>query len=279
MHYLARIDCGDEHDMFCADRHIDGWRYAYLRSVEKSRHRLIREARPFDVTLFVVEADKRRRYVARIVCAECLPESHAAAAQAAFEQCGWSVAGDRPAPAFDAGAGPDEPEAAPAQRFNIRFRLDGIRRYPQQAYASDDDPVQLLHRYQLHGADDRAPPPSLRSPEHAVMRRRLVAQLQTAHPRGRIDTDADGADVLMHDSAETYVFEIRTELAPRIALRRALDRVVERYLDGIDDAQALRLVVVVREEPDASDLRYLSLLRGLLGLPIACRVVSADLPE
>ncbi|MDC8014145.1 hypothetical protein [Tahibacter soli] len=266
MHYLARIDAADEGDVFHAGLQIDGWRYAYLRSVEKSRRRLLRGGRPFDATLFVVEADRRRRYVARLAGVECLHESHALAARAALAQYGWlATHGDGAVPADGAA-------------FNVRFRFGDIRRYPSDAFAAEDDVVMRLHRYQLHGVGEDIGPAPPRSPEHAAMRRRLVDQLRAAHPHARIDFDTADADVLLRDHDTTYAFQIRTELDPRTALRRSLDRLVRHYLSDLDETPALRLVVVVRKEPDAADLRYLSLLRGLLGLPIACRVVAVDPP-
>lgn len=263
MHYLARIDAADEGGVFHAGLQIDGWRYAYLRSVEKSRRRLLRGGRPFDVTLFVVEPDKRRRYVARIAGVECLHESHAQAARAALARYGWLASHGDDAEPVDAA-------------FNVRFRFGDIRRYPRDAFACGDDPVMRLHRFQLHGADDDVAPLPPRSPEHAAMRQRLVAQLRAAHPHAQIQFDAGDADVLLREAETTYAFQIRTELDPRTALRRSLDRLVRHYLSDLDETPVLRLVVVVREEPDAADLRYLSLLRGLLGLPIACRVVAVD---
>jgi hypothetical protein len=273
MHYFARIDVADERDVFLADRQIDGWRYAYLRSVEKSRRRLVREAKPFDMTLFIVEADRRRRYVAHIVGVECLRESHARAAHDVLARCGWL---DTNAAAF-VPADADDPPGDGV--FNVRFRLDDISRYPLGAFASNDDPVMQLNRYQLHGVDDPVRPQPLRSPEYAAMRERLVAQLRAAHPHAPIEFDAADADVLMRDDETTYVFQIRTELDPREALRRALVCAMRHWLDSSADPHAARLVVVVRAEPGAGDLRYLSLLRGMFGLPIVCRVVAADPPE
>lgn len=128
MNYLTRIVDGDDEPLFRAEPRTDGWCYAFLRSIEKSRGRLVREALPFDLTLFVIEADRRRRYVACLRDVECVDVTQAAA---------LSESADVPAP-------------------NLRFRRERAFRYPHEAYASADDRVMVLYRYQMHRAVDVA---------------------------------------------------------------------------------------------------------------------------
>ena len=165
MNYLTRIAPDDERSLLQTDWQLDGWRYAWIRSVEKSRRRLLAAARAFDATLFAVESDRQRRYVARIDGVECISAAHAEAVRSIATEHGWLA---RPA----AGG---EPEGS---FFNVRFRPGRLHRYPAGTYATPDDPVMHLNRFQLHGTSAPAGVPALPSgPERDAMRARLVAEL------------------------------------------------------------------------------------------------------
>ncbi len=62
---------------------------AFLQGVNKSHNRLVREAEPFDVTLFTIGSDRTRRYVATLRDVECLAEQQADDALTVFKANGW----------------------------------------------------------------------------------------------------------------------------------------------------------------------------------------------
>ena len=263
MNYLTRIAADEERLLLQADWHLDGWRYAWLRSVEKSRRRLLHAGRAFDLTLFVAEAETGRRYAARIDGVECLDAAHAEAIRSIAAEHGWL-----PRPGSD--------EASPGATFNVRFRPDRIHRYPADMFASPDDPIMQLHRFQLHGTDDTPSrlPALPFEPERAAMRACLMADLRRRHPGAVIESNAD--DVVMHCDGRVHVFRVRTELEPRAAIRSALGDVVARCLDGIEQASAMSVIIAGKRPAEAADLRYLSMMRTMFGLPVEYREVSYE---
>src|SRR5690242_6580887 len=75
--YSHQYGFGHEDWLFRSEWVIDGWRYAFLQGVNKSQAKLLREAHPIDVTLFTIQPDKKRRYVATIHDVECLSDLQA----------------------------------------------------------------------------------------------------------------------------------------------------------------------------------------------------------
>ena len=87
--YNALHGFGHEDWLFRDEWVIDGWRYAFIQGVNKSRRRLIKLRQPFNLTVFTVQPDRQRRYVARIREAEVLDNEQAEAALATFRSMGW----------------------------------------------------------------------------------------------------------------------------------------------------------------------------------------------
>jgi hypothetical protein len=173
---------GYEDWLFRDEWQLDGWRYAFLRGVSKSRRRLVEDARPFDITLYTVEPDRRRRIVARIGGVECLSDHHACDARALFEERGWFDAMRRDVAAI--GGTVDAVGVAPPGQpmFNVRFRVDAVHRFAADAYIAADDRMMHLHRYQLHRAD--------RSFERVEERRPAPYRASGNGPRGNQRTDS-----------------------------------------------------------------------------------------
>jgi hypothetical protein len=72
--------------LFRAEWVIDGWRYAFIQGLNKSRRAYI--GQPLDVTLFTIEPDKRRWLVATIYGLEALDDEQARGALDAFRSRG-----------------------------------------------------------------------------------------------------------------------------------------------------------------------------------------------
>ena len=87
--YNHKFGFGHEDWLFRADWLIDGWRYGFIQGVSKSHAKLMKEGKPVDLTLFTVQPDKMRRYVATLRDVECLDDRQAEDALALFKKQGW----------------------------------------------------------------------------------------------------------------------------------------------------------------------------------------------
>lgn len=80
---------GHEDWLFRSEWLIDGWRYAFIQGVNKSHAKLVKAGQPIDLTLFTIQSDKKRRYVATIEAVECLNDQQAEDALDEFKRRGW----------------------------------------------------------------------------------------------------------------------------------------------------------------------------------------------
>ena len=87
--YNRQHGFGHEDWLFRSEWLIDGWRYAFIQGVNKSHAKLVKAGQPFDLTLFTIQPDKKRRYVATIRGVECLDDQQAEDALKEFKQRGW----------------------------------------------------------------------------------------------------------------------------------------------------------------------------------------------
>jgi hypothetical protein len=165
---------GHEDWLFRSEWQIEGWRYAFLQGVNKSRQKLVRERSAFDVTLFTIEPDKRRRYVADIYGIECLDNRQAADALQAFKVLGWYEMMRREIKAIDGNESMlgNSPQASDI--LNVRFRVDQVALFPADTYADEDDPITRIPRYILSEKD-------------VIFRKR--EHMTYAHRKGTYDAD------------------------------------------------------------------------------------------
>lgn len=295
-------DNGFEHEdwLFRSEWQIDGWRYAFLQGVNKSREKLIRESKAFDVTLYTIEPDKRRRYVADIRGIECLDPTQAADAVHAFKELGWFDTMRREIKAIggnEAMLG-NSPQASDI--LNVRFRVDQVMPFPPGTYADANDPITRIPRYVLsekttvfqtqagkaeahrEGRDEadtfqtylrKAVAPILCTPEHRRMQATLMGMLRKEVPGARIVCEEDYVDVTLETSDRRTLFEIKTDLVPSQVIRQALGQLLEYGYRRDQDGKKLDLVIVGRAEATSDDERYLERLRSEFGLPITYRAL------
>ncbi len=146
--YNQEYGFGHEDWLFRNEWLIDGWRYGFVEAVNRSHARLVSAQEPFDLTLFTIDQQKRRRYVATIATVECLDDEQADWALDEFRKRGWyammlheiqEVGGN----AFALG------DAKWAKHvLNIRFRLDDVRWFNPATYAlsrRSDPTAQSVH--------------------------------------------------------------------------------------------------------------------------------------
>ena len=291
---------GNEDWLFRDEWEINGWRYAFIQGVNRSHAKLVRDRTPFDVTLFTLQPDKRRRYVANIISTECLDDAQAGEALSVFKQNGWfaTMQSEIRAAHGKAKALGKDPRAEHV--LNVRFRLENVHRFPNDAYASPDDPIQSLHRYVLtdvdglrerfiHANNGRAGSedfPSLAgyarsasgpvqvTPEHARMQLILMKELQTEFPNAKVVREENYIDVLVKTDDAVRLYEIKSDLAPRNVLRLAIGQLLEyAYFYFKGDGRKVTLIAVGRNELSEDDETYLAYLRDKVGLTLEYRVV------
>ncbi len=300
--YNSRNGFGHEEWLFRSEWQIDGWRYAFLEGANKSRRRLLAAQKPVDLTLFTVQPDKKRRYVANIQEVECLNDSQAKSALKIFKKKGWFkiMKAEIAAVGGNAAALGNSPEAK--HILNVRFRLENI--YPSKPgnFVQPNDPVMSLNRYQLYDVEKQNPKTatdSLRhrkgiklapvvrklfrraiapvecNPEHAHMQARLFAELKQEFPAAKIVLEKDFIDVSVRTNTELILYEIKSDLEPRVVIRQALGQILE-YAFHPHRAQKLpvRLIIVGRCRLSPTERLYIETLHQQFSLPLEYRVVS-----
>lgn len=290
---------GHEDWLFRNEWLIDGWRYAFLQGVAKSHKKLVREQRPFDLSLYTVQNDKQRRYVAAIDAAECLDDRQAEAALNIFERRGWF---DQMKVEVEEVKGKVEALGAPQWArhvLNVRFRLENVALLPANSFAEEGDPIWKLHRYVLTESPDAnatlenirrrsgsdQPPhlathtrkgvgPTEVTPEHARMQTQLMNELLQEFPRGRLVREENFIDVLVEDDTDLRLYEIKSDLSPRTVLRQAIGQLLEyAHFQAALKGRNLHLIVVGRVALSTEDAKYLAQLREQFALPLEYRVV------
>jgi hypothetical protein len=300
--YNHKYGFGHEDWLFRLEWQIDGWRYAFLEGINKSHRRLLAENEPVDLTLFTIQPDKKRRFVARIKDVECLNDQQAKSALKVFKEKGWfkTMQEEIKAVGGNAGALGNSPEAK--HILNVRFRLGNVIPCKPNDFVRPDDPVMRLGRYQLYDLVelDRKPAtaslrhrkgaksaPAMRkylrrataavecTPEHAQMQAKLLAELKREFPAADIVLEKDFIDVCVRTKTELILYEIKSDLDPRVVIRQALGQILE-YAFHPQRAQKLpvRLIIVGRCPLSSTEQLYLETLRRKFSLPLEYRIVS-----
>ena len=308
--YVKGNGFGHEDWLFRDEWTIDGWRYAFLQGVNKSYNRLLEKGpHLFNMTLFAIEPDGRRRYIARIENMHLVESDAAAIAVALFRRRGWyntmvseirAVSGNVKA-LGDTNYAPDV--------FNVRFRLEDVQICGPEAYANTDDYACRIKHYVISRVDApvamprpvtggasriasvaekmlrsiepflrRGTSPVMCTPEHMIMERNLLALLTRKYSRDRIDFEIEGIDVLRESLTERTIYEIKSDARPLMAIRQALGQLLEYAMVRLPrDNRLLRLVVVGRNPLSEKESTYLDLLRTEYKLPVHYQVISARL--
>lgn len=290
---------GHEDWLFRNEWTIAGWRYAFLQGVNKSTKKLVQDGKPVDITLFTIQPDKRRRYVARIREMECLSDEQAEAALVEFRKKGWLDAMRKEIK--DVGGNPEAlgNDQRAQHILNVRFRLENIYNFPTEAFANTSDPIRHYNRYQIYdlsvqpvdnsdkpktrsGSEEPPDPRShLRSasgkiqvsPEHAKMQKQLMEDLRKQFPNARIVREENFIDVLVETETDLYLYEIKSDLSPMAVLRAAIGQLLE-YAFRMKNAQkCIHLIAVGRTPLCAVDENYLKHLQRDYALPLEYFVV------
>lgn len=298
--YVHRFGFGHEEWLFRGGREIGGWRYGFLQGINKAARKRTRGG--FDVLLFTIDADKKRRLIATLHDVHRLDDDEAKRVLKIYAQKGWlrkmrnevaAVGGKKKALANG--------QFAP-NIINIRVRPEAIIRLPLDLPPSAHEFLLKRNRYRLF---DIAPaevtaversatrrrrshqgpikplkvfrketPASEYSVEHRMMQKRLVAWLEQKYGTDHVEAELDFVDARVTLPHETILFEIKTDDQPRLVVRHALGQLMEYAFHGRGvSAKKVRLVAVGRFAPDAAEQRYIQTLRRTFHLPLKYMVI------
>jgi hypothetical protein len=298
--YASEKGFGHEEWLFRSEWQIDGWRYAFVQGVNKSRKRLLTKPAPFDLRLFTKRTDGRRLYVADIRDVMCLTDDEARRAWDVFCQRGWAEAMYNEVREVDGDPAAIGDPTWTSSILNIRFRPADVGRFPAETFAGIEDRVQRLDRYRLFsdvGGDNvpstRAVRPGLitlpsidrveRSSAsaitydavHAKMQAALMRELQAKHGDHRVRREQGFVDIIVDDDGEVTFYEIKSDPSPRTVIREALGQILEyAYHASGPGLSPHRLVIVGRVPMAAADAHYLALLCKRFSLPVEYRTVE-----
>jgi hypothetical protein len=298
--YNRQHGFGHEDWLFRSEWLIDGWRYAFIQGVNKSHAKLVKAGQPFDLTLFTIQPDKKRRYVATIRAVECLDDQQAEDALKEFKQRGWHDTMQEEIRAVGGNSTALGAAKWAKHVLNVRFRLENVTPYPANTFATAGDRVLDLTRYQLvdftgsgspSGAAKRSPAGSANlpaakpfkrtgspavecTPEHARMQAKLMQELRTEYPNWKVVREQDFIDVRVETATELLLFEIKSDLEPRAVIRQALGQILEyAFHPSREHTLPVKLVIVGRRALTPADRRYLQRLQDDHSLPLDYRVV------
>jgi hypothetical protein len=301
--YTSKFGFGHEEWLFRDDWVVDGWRYAFVQGVNKSRNRLLKDAQPFDLHLFSIEPKAKRRYVGEIREVECLTDRQAQDALALFQRNGWFQ--EMCEEIVQLGRNPEDlghDEYAPYV-FNIRFRLDNVTLYDVDEYSKPDDPIiERCKRYQLYSVvvqgdqtlGGRRKPngkdwitiPKIkpttrtvtyqRTAEHARMQKKLLEQLKKDYPADIVLAEREYIDITVETQDALILYEIKSDLLPRTVLRQAIGQLLEYAYHTQVRKKTISLVAVGREPLYGDDAEYLDLLQSKFVLPLSYLCVPLD---
>lgn len=300
--YNHKNGFGHEDWLFRNEWLIDDWRYAFVQGVNKSQASLLKAGEAIDLTLFAIQPDRKRRFVATIGSVECLDHQQAQDALDVFKERGWYSNMREEIQAVDGNVSAFGDIQWAKDILNVRFRLANVYHFPPQSYADADGPLKYLTRYQLHDAEPifnsldipsalhkagttslpkflpflrRGSAPVECTPEHARMQEKLMKELQVEYPQGTILREQDYIDVSVQTEQELILYEIKSDIEPRSVIRQALGQILEyAYHPSRTHSLPIRLVIVGRGELSSLDEAYLHHLKTEFALPLDYRVVK-----
>jgi len=300
--YERQHGFGHEEWLFRQDWTIDGWQYGFIQGVNDSHENLVKANEPIDVTLYTIEPDKRRRYIAYITSAEVLNDQQAEAARKVFRSRGWLKEMKSEVKKVDGNVNVLGDTEWAKHILNVRFRRENLFQFDANAYAEKDDRIIKLSRYLLYNFEANSTTPAANgkpttsgsssspnmapfmkrgsgpvecTPEHAMMQDKLMKELSKEYPKGDVRRENQNIDVSVTNEDELILFEIKSDLEPRTVIRLALGQILEyAFHPNRNHTLPLSLVLVGRNAPNPNDQAYLEYLVKQFGLPIKYRVCS-----
>ncbi|VVO30129.1 hypothetical protein [Pseudomonas fluorescens] len=300
--HTSKFGFGHEEWLFRDDWVVDGWRYAFVQGVNKSRKRLLKDAQPFDLHLFSIEPNAKRRYVGEIREVEALTDHQAQDALELFKEKGWHR--EMREEIAQIGRNPEDlgRDEYATHVLNIRFRLDNVTLYDAEYSKSGDPIIERCKHYQLYSVmvqGDQTPggrrkpngkdwitipnfKPTTRTvtyqrtPEHARMQEKLFEQLKKDYPAAKVLMEHEYIDIIVETDDALTLYEIKSDLLPRTVLRQAIGQLLEYAYHTQVRKKTISLVAVGREPLSGDDVEYLKLLQSEFDLPLSYLCVPLD---
>lgn len=298
--YSAQNGFGHEDWLFRSEWTINGWRYAFIQGLNRSRKAYL--GRPLDLSLYTMLPDKRSRLVATIYDLECLSDEQAKEALESFQSKGWLKIMQEEVDAIGGDTGALGNPRWAQHVLNVRFRLENVDMHPPEMFLPNNQWLKDRHRYMLYkfeGLDRervercffgrrgtnnaaksrrlfrRGTKPVEYTPEHDDMQRQLMAELKQQYGTKNVWREQDFVDVRVETEQELIYFEIKTDLNPRAVIRQALGQILEYAYHPVRPGRRPNsLVIVGRSEIGPDDKIYLQSLREKFALPLSYRVVK-----
>ncbi len=291
---------GFEDWFFRGEWQIDGWQYAFLQGANIKCRKYI--GTPLDISLYTIQPDKRRRWVADIEGLECLDTVQSEEAQEFFQRHGWL--NQMQQEVREVGGNPDTILATEyAGHFlNVRYRVANLRSLPPDTLWEQEHWAPPAAYYKFYALDERAKAylaaiaqehrgrrepldlnpifrhqiaPLMITPEHRRMQAKLLAQLQAEYGEHRVRIEVNGVDVLVETEMEIRLYEIKSDLSPRSVIRQALGQVLEyAFHPPRVHHLPVHLVIVGRNELGTEEQAYLDHLKTAFQLPLEYLVIS-----
>jgi hypothetical protein len=298
--FNSHFKFGFEDWFFRGEWQVDGWRYAFLQGANIKDRKYI--GRPWNVTLYTIQPDKQRRWVAEVHDLECLDTEQCKDAEAFFREQGWLEQMENEVRAVGGDPSQILNTKYSGHFLNVRYRVDSLEMMPANTSWIPSFWKTLASYYKFYplsaparryldavrprreGRDAPFPEtPVFRravgavqySLEHRRMQAVLFEQLRTAHGTEQVRLEVDGVDILVETAAEVVLYEIKSDLCPRTVIREALGQLLEyAYHPPRAYALPVRLVIVGRCELADEERAYLTHLTTVFHLPVSYRVVN-----
>lgn len=291
---------GHEEWLFDTSRCLDGWHYAYLTPVMRSRSRLLNEdERVLSILLWTKDPSRRDWYAGTIHHCEILDDGQASHAFSEYQRRGWLSEMAQEVEGVGCAAGTLKAPTS-AWIFNVRFRPDEAELFDPLRPILPGDAGPPAYYYTLYRAqrgharqwNRRAPriepkatsssvrqaiKSALITREHDALQNHITAVLREHYGRAAVVTEADWVDVRCDDGQHLHYIEVKSAPSARAALREAIGQLLEyTYYDKTIRDQVPRLHVMAPGALTQEDCSYLAALETRVGLRLQYHQVTRE---
>jgi len=285
--YAAEYGYGMEEWLFDISRTIDGWHYGYVRAIEHSRNRLLRDGeRSLRMLLWTKDPQRRRWYVGEIRRVEVLTGDDSAKALQEYDTRGWLDEMIDQLAAVDL-----EPPAWEEWIFNCRFKPDDVILFDPPRPVLATDRIHRSGRYQLVAAtsehasqwERRAPlrakklegtiprmriAPTVMTLAHNQLQNHLVSVLVNHYGKRAVKPEQNYVDIECTVGKQVHLIELKSNPSPKGAIREAIGQLLEYAYFSAPDRQQPCLHVVAPGPANDEVRAYIQLLNDRFSLKI-----------
>lgn len=285
--YAAEYGYGMEEWLFDTSRTIDGWHYAYVRAIEKSRNRLLNDGEEsLRVLLWTKDPERHRWFVGEIQRVEVLTDEQSADVLREYDSRGWLDEMIEQLAAVDL-----QPSEWEQWIFNCRFKPHNAILFDPRRPVLATDRVHRSGRYQLVGATSqdahqwsrRAPlqgrklegtvarmgiAPTAMTLAHSELQNHLVDVLADQYGQGAVKPERNYVDIECTVGKKVHLIELKSNPSPKGAIREAIGQLLEYGYFAPSGRQRPLLHVVAPGSADDEVRAYIRLLNDRFSLNI-----------